>query len=415
MNNAPEPISELKKPETVQNFAKRLVQKLPRLSWRKSPDIQEESKPFRSKKVVSRLKRLNKLFTWTVILPTTLAIIYFGFIASDVYISESHFLVRSSEHQPTSPFGALLKSTGFTRSQDDTYTVEDFLLSRDALQQLNEKLGLKELFADKKIDIFSRFPGLSWDDSFEALLLYYRNRIEIYFDPLSSIMTLRVRGFSAESSVRINQELLYMGERLVNDLNRRSREDTISFAASEVALAEKKAKEAALALSAYRDSEEVIDPESQSVLHLQHVAKLQSELVATQAHLTQLQTFAKSNPQIPSVELHIQNLQQEINQGSGHVAGGEKSLASKAAAYQHLVLDSEFAYKQLAQAQAFLEQARTEAQRKQLYLEPIVQPSKPDQAMEPRRFREICSTFIIGLIAWGTLNMLFAGIREHVG
>jgi len=108
-------------------------------------------------------KRLSKLFIVTVIVPTLLAILYFGFIASDVYISESHFLVRSSEHQTSSPFGALLKSTGFTRSQDDTYTVQDYLLSRDALQQLNKKLGLKELYTSKNIDFLSRFPGLSWD------------------------------------------------------------------------------------------------------------------------------------------------------------------------------------------------------------------------------------------------------------
>jgi capsular polysaccharide transport system permease protein len=48
-----------------------------------------------------------------------------------------------------------------------------------------------------------------------------------------------------------------------------------------------------------------------------------------------------------------------------------------------------------------------------LYLERIVQPNKPDMALEPRRMRSIFSTFIIGLVAWGILSMLLAGVREH--
>lgn len=62
---------------------------------------------------------------------------------------------------------------------------------------------------------------------------------------------------------------------------------------------------------------------------------------------------------------------------------------------------------------ASLEQARNEAQRKQLYLERIVQPNKPDIAIEPQRIRAILTTLAVGVVVWGILSMLFAGIREH--
>ena len=89
---------------------------------------------------------MNWLFILTVVVPTLLSVIYFGFIASDVYISESRFVVRSPERQTASPLGMLLKGTGFARSQDDSYTVQDFILSRDALKSLNEKLGFRKSF-----------------------------------------------------------------------------------------------------------------------------------------------------------------------------------------------------------------------------------------------------------------------------
>ena len=93
---------------------------------------------------------------------------------------------------------------------------------------------------------------------------------------------------------------------------------------------------------------------------------------------------------------------------------GSLSLAGKAADFQRLALDREFADKMLASAMNTLEQARNEAQRKQLYLERISQPNLPDIAIEPRRFRSVLATFAVGMVLWGVLIMLLAGVREHI-
>lgn len=151
----------------------------------------------------------------------------------------------------------------------------------------------------------------------------------------------------------------------------------------------------------------------QSTIQLQQIAKLQDELIATKTQLVQLKGFTKDNPQIPALEKHRDALQAEIDAESSKVAGSPLSLANKAAEYQRLQLEREFADKQLATALASLEQARNDALRKQLYLERIAQPSKPDIAMEPRRVRGIIATFILSLIVYGVLTILIAGIREH--
>lgn len=353
----------------------------------------------------------HRLFWLTVVLPTLAAILYFGFIAADVYISESRFVVRSPERQTASPLGMLLKGTGFTRSQDDSYTVQDYILSRDAMRALDEKLKLRAAFG--KGDVFSRFPGLDWDDSFENMHRYYQKMVGVQLDPVSSIATVTVRAFSAEEAQKINQYLIEMSEALVNQLNERGRQDMIRFAANEVAEAEKKARDAALALARYRNEKGVIDPEKQSTIPLQQIAKLQDELIATKAQLAQLQMLTRDNPQIPVLKQRIQMLESEIELESARVAGSGRSLASKAAEFQRLALDKEFADKQLASALVSLEQARNEARRQQLYLERIAQPNLPDAAMEPRRLRNILAVFVLGLIAWGVLSMLIAGIREH--
>ncbi len=357
------------------------------------------------------ISKKNRFFMLMVILPTLVAIFYYGFIAADVYISESRFVVRSPERQTASPLGVLLKGTGFSRSLDDSYTIQDYILSRDALLVLDQKYDLRTSFNGG--DFLSSFPGLDWDNSFENMHRYYQKVVNVQFDTVTAIGALSVRSFNAEDAYKINAYLLDKAEQLVNQLNERARQDLINFAEKEVGKAEENAKKAAVALASYRNQKGVIDPERQTAIPLQQIAKLQDELIATKGMLLQLQMNTKENPQVPMLQKRIKLLQEEIESESQKITGGSKSLASKAAEFQRLALDKEFSDKQLASTMMSLEQARNEAQRQQLYLERIAQPNLPDSALEPRRLRAVAAVFILGLIAWGVLTMLIAGIKEH--
>jgi capsular polysaccharide transport system permease protein len=378
------------------------------------PDTATNAPTARSRNSLQkRFARVNRLLLLTVALPTALALVYFGLMASDVYISESRFVVRSPDRQVATGLGALLKGAGFSRAQDDSYTVHDYILSRDALKEINEKLGVGKAFASSSVDFVSRFGALDFDNSFEALHRYYQKRVDVQQDTASSITTLTVHAYTAQDALNINQKLLELSEALVNRLNERGRQDLIRSAASEVLAAETKSKTAALALSAYRNAKGVVDPERQATVQLQQVAKLQDELIATKTQLAQLRAFTPQNPQIQSLQLRAQTLQAEMDIETGKVTGSERSLANKAADFQRLALERDFAEKQLASALISLEQAKNEAQRKQVYLERIVQPSLSDSANEPRRMRGIAGVFILGLISWGILSILISGIREH--
>jgi capsular polysaccharide transport system permease protein len=362
-----------------------------------------------------RLFRVNRIFLLSVVLPTMLAIIYYGLIASDVYISESHFVVRSSNRQSSiSGIGSFLQVAGLSRSLDDTHTVNDFMLSRDALSQLDEHLGLARSFSSNKVDRISRFGGLDWDTSFEALHKYYQKKVAINLDTSSSIAILKVRAFSPETAYQINAMLLSMGEELVNKLNERARRDMIRFAAAEVTKAEAQAKAAGLALASYRTGKAVFDPTLQSRLQLQQVAKLQDELIAGKTQYAQILLVSPHNPQLQVLKKRNETLQAEMEAETAKVlASADGSFSKKAVDYERLVLEQTFADKQLTVVLASLEQARNEAQRKQLYLARIVQPNKPDVAIEPRRLHMVLATFALGMITWGVLSILIAGVREH--
>jgi capsular polysaccharide transport system permease protein len=108
-------------------------------------------------------------------------------------------------------------------------------------------------------------------------------------------------------------------------------------------------------------------------------------------------------------------LEKEIEKESAKITSNvsDKSLASKAVTFNSLMLDKEFAERQLIAALASLEQIKAEAVRKQLYLEIIAQPSVPDKSQEPRRVRSVFSTFIVGLVLWGVFSVVIGGVKEH--
>nr|WP_245621118.1 hypothetical protein [Paraburkholderia ferrariae] len=362
---------------------------------------------------MAKIKGINKLFAITVLIPTALATIYYGLIASDVYVSESRFVVRSAQQQPQlSAFGALLSGSGFSRSGDDVYSVIDYIESRDALKELNKDNFILNRYS-RQGDFVSQFhAGL--DGSFEALWRYYsKSIVKIDTDTASGITILQVRAYTANDASNINALLVRMAERLINRMNARAASDTVDFAQKEVDDAAQKAKEAALALAAYRNSHSVFDPDRQSALRLQQVATLQAQLFSTQSQLSQLESISPQNPQIPALKTNIASIQKQIEAMTESVAGTQDSFSQKMTAYERLQLDSQFADKQLASAMAALQSARGEAERKQLYLEELVQPNTPDIAIEPKRLRGIATVFALGLICWGTLSLLIASIQEH--
>lgn len=355
----------------------------------------------------------DRLFIFVVLIPVLLSVLYFGFFASDIYISESKFVIRSPEKPAASGLGVILKSAGFTNAGDESFAAQTYASSRDALRAVNRNNMFANAYSRPEISIFDRFNPFGISGSFEDLYKYFQGKIRLQNDSATSITTLTVRAYTAEDARRFNEHLLRLSEATVNRLNQRGRQDLIRYGESEVAEAKAQSLEAGVALAAFRNRAGVVDPEKQAAVQLQMVAKLQDGLIAAKTELAQLQRYTPQNPRIPVVKTMLASLEGQIDRELGKVAGNRGSLAASAVQYQRLTLESQFADKQLGAALGSLEQARSEAQRKQAYVERIVQPNLADAPMEPRRLRGILATLALTLVAYGILRMLLAGVREH--
>lgn len=364
-------------------------------------------------KLRRKLPGLGPLFWLTVAIPTLLGMLYFGFLAEDVYISESRFVVRSPERAQKSGIGLLLGSAGFTNASEEVRAAQGFIESRDGLRTLDADGFAKRAWGNSEISVFNRFDPLGWSGSFEDLYKYYGTKVDAQYSSETAITTLTVRAFNPKDAQVMNARLLQRAEALVNRLNERGSGDLVKYAEREASEAQAAASKAALELAAYRNRAGVIDPERQATVQLQMISKLQDELIGARMQLLQLTAAAAQNPQVPLLKVRISGLEKEIARQLGLVAGSQDSLSEAAANYQRLKVQLDFADQQLALTLGALQDARNEARRQRAYVERVAEPSLPDAPLEPRRMRGILAVFVSSLVAWGVLSMLIAGVREH--
>src|SRR5215471_6416927 len=193
-----------------------------------------ESRPRTGRRIRQLFRSLNPWFWAIVGLPTLVAGVYYFAIASDLYLSEAKFIVRSPKQVQTSTIGALIQSTGLARAVDDTAVVEDFIMSRDAVGKLEQQDHLRAVFDRPEGDFVTRFPGILMRSDFEALFQRYAHFVSVETDRTSGVTALRVKAYRAEDAQDLARALLSYSEGLVNELNERARKDALGTARQEV-------------------------------------------------------------------------------------------------------------------------------------------------------------------------------------
>ena len=363
----------------------------------------------------SLFRRHARLLSFLLVvgLPTALASVYLFGIATYQYVSEAEFVVRGPTAPSPGMLNSLLQTAGLSRAQDDTYAVQDYILSRDAVADLIKNHGLMDVFSRPEADPLSRFPPVYGGETFEHFYKYYKKHVDVELDSNTGVSTLTVQTFRAEDSKRIAAALLVAGEQLVNRMNERQRENAMRDARKEIGLAEERVQAVEAKLAEFRNKEELLDPNKQSVPMLQSIHELETMLSRTNLQISQLVVSSPNSPLIADYKRRAVALQGQIDDNKAKITGTDKSLVPKITAYDMLSLQREFADKQLASATSSLESARMQAERQELYLDPIVQPNTPDYAAYPKRIADLAIVFasLLGLYIIGAL--MIAGAREH--
>ena len=350
-----------------------------------------------------------------VVLPTLLASIYYGLIASPIYVSQSDFVIKSPGQKtaPTLSLANLVQTSGLSAGQEQTKEVLQYIRSRNAVRDLQGQIDVRARFSSRGADFLSRFPRPFGDSSFEGFYRYYSSMVGAHLDEDSGLAVLEVHAFTPKDAYDLNARLLNLSEALVNRLNLRAEGRGIAEAEQRVVQAETRLRNARIALSVYRNQNRLLDPAKQASGVLDVSNKLVSEQAALQAQLDLMQRVAPRNPSIPAVRNRIVAIGREIAAQNGRAVGTPTGIASKLGAYEKLQVEQDFATQMLTAANASLETSRTEAQKQQFYLERVVEPNIPDDSTLPHRLQQILIVFGATLCLYFIGWMLIVGILEH--
>jgi capsular polysaccharide transport system permease protein len=296
---------------------------------------------------------------------------------------------------------------------EQTKEILQYLRSRNALNDLQTKLDVRKLYADRGADIFSRFPKPFGGATFEDLFRYYNKRVNAEIDSESSMAVLQVQAFTPEDAHAINAQLLDLSEALVNRLNQRAENRAISEAERRLLQAEERVRNARVSLSAFRNQSNIIDPERQAQGVLEISNRLVTEQAALQAQLDLMLQVAPQNPAIPALRERIVAIGTAIEKQNSRAVGSPRAISSKLATFEKLQVEQEFATQMLTAANTSLEQARTESQKQQFYLERVVEPNRPDDPAMPNGLRQVLTVLGASLCLYFIGWMLVVGILEH--
>ena len=357
----------------------------------------------------------SRLILLFVILPSIFIFFYLLFWATHAYISQTQFAVRGqNSSQSLEGFSALFNISSST--QNDSYIVLNYILSYDMFSILDKELHLREHYADKKNDIWYRLESNATHDE---ILDFWKWACEVTYDPDTSILEVRVKAFSAEKALAICQGILAKSEELVNDMNTRSRRDAIIQAEGEVRRAEDRIRKAREAMHQYRESTVILDPEAVATGLYGLVNKLESDVSQTQAELSVALTYMNADsPRVKQLKNRLQVLRKQLAAEKRRLAGqvkDDKSLNDLLSGFQALMLEEEFAQKQLTSAMSSLEAARVRADAQTQYVEAFQRPVLADESLYPKPLLFAFIYMLTSLLLLGLLSLIVAAVREHAG
>jgi capsular polysaccharide transport system permease protein len=365
---------------------------------------------------VAFLRRLPPLFIGVVLVPALFAAVYYFVLASPVYVSQATFIVRApTQSPPVAGMGldAVLQGVGLAPAATDSFVVQDYMSSRDAIDMLVSQHHLRDAMGRSLTDFIVSFPRPFERPTLENLALAYPRFVEVNFNSSTGVSTLKVKAFDPRDAQDIANALLGGGETVINHLNDRAEQDAIADTRRQIEEAEAQLSRAEDKLTAFRNRERLIDPTRSSQVNLELMGKLDSDLATLRAERAGLAAGAPQSPQLASLDSRINAYKAQAQDQEAQMAGQAGSLAPLIGEYERLQLERDFADKTLASAASAAEQAQQEARRKRLYLERISNPSMPDSAAEPHRLSGFITAVVTLLLVYGLVALGIAGLREH--
>ena len=359
----------------------------------------------------------KRAFITALVLPTIVAFLYFLVLASPMYVSHASFAIRSADAtaSPGADLASMfLKTSGSTGN--DAYIINDYIQSLDLAQDIDRELALVAHYSNREHDVISRLWQRPTQDE---LTRYWRWAVVPQLNVDTGIISLEVKAYTPQMAQTLTQAVLQRSEALVNAMNERARHDAVELAREEVRRAEARVRHAQSAMRDFRDAHNLIDPKTTAAGLQSLVTGLEAEATSLRTQISEAKSYMKADaPLLKSLQQRLAAVEKQLAEEKLRVAGQSSTqgnLNALVADYEDLVIEAEFAQKQLVSAMTSLEQARIQQMAQTRYVVAYQQPTLPDESLYPKPFLFTLYVFAGLLLLLGIVSLVWASIREHAG
>src|SRR5690606_7997590 len=258
--------------------------------------------------------------------------------------------------------------------------------------------------------------SMSEDATQEEFLEYFHSRVEATVDAESGLLIIRTQAFTPELAKAVNEEIVAISERFINESSHRLAREQMAFAENELQKARVQLDDVRTRLTAFQRKHGVLDPTAQAMANSGLTAELQAELARREAELKGLLAYLNDDaPQSQALQAQISGLRTQLDAERlrGLTTDEGKSLNVLVGDYQELLAELEFVQDAYRGALVGLETARIESTRKLKSLVLVESPALPESAEYPNRAYTLLALLMGLTLVYGIGRLVVATIEDH--
>ena len=357
-------------------------------------------------------------FIILVAVPSLLAQVYLAFIASDQFVAETRFAVRTAQAEGGDSIKSALSSLSSgsipSGTGHEAYVVTSYIHSRAIIDDLAKVLDVRQIFRRPNADFWARLKA---NAPAEELLDYWDGMVSTYVDGPSGIVTVKVRAFRPDDALAIARAIITLSEKLANDVSARARADTMRRAEMEVRRSEGKVRVALQDMREYRETEGYLNPVNAATSTSKLLLELMGEKIRIENDLfVATRAMSAEAPSVRTMKAQLDGVDKQIDQLKATLTGNSpegRTISASLVKFEALELKRIFAEKLYTMAQDSLERAREKAERQNIYVSVFVPPALPEEALYPERLSLSIIIPLALLIIWGIFALTVATVEDH--
>lgn len=346
-----------------------------------------------------------------IVIPTIIIFIYYALLARPEYNTEMMFTVQGLEQQQPDLLGGI-GLPSISTATNDGLVVTEFVTSSALVRRLEEDYGFDAAYTGWSLDLPS---WISSGAPIERKTAFWQGQVTANYDSVSKIISVNVRAYTPEDSLRLAEGVMAETENVVNALNGRVQDEAVRVAGEEVASRREAYNDARQLVIASR-ANRATTLEGEAAQQVGLVGQIEGQLAnARVERAAAIAQFRPDSPQIRAMDEAIAELEAQRENALRDARGGfGETEASRDVSAQTALLDYEFAQQAYYAAIQAERQAISQRANERRYLVAIVPPRPAEISNYWSRFLNIFAFAIAAALLMAIATLGYSVVKDHM-